>query len=64
MRLSYRDGDRNDIVVSAEAVSLGTELLIGLLVPAIQAVVPLVEQSAGKLPAPTTPISAPPPPKK
>lgn len=36
VRLSYRGGDGNDIVLSAEATDPATCLLIGLLLPAIQ----------------------------
>ena len=84
LRISYRGGDGNDVVLSAENTDPATALLIGLLVPAIQQVittptveqtrehillarqvgVPVVEETESKLPAPTTPISAPPPPTK
>lgn len=84
LRISYRGGDGNDVVLSAENTDPATALLIGLLVPAIQQViatptveqtrehillarqvgVPVLEETASKLPAPTTPISTPPPPTK
>lgn len=39
LRISYRGGDGNDVVLSAENTDPATALLIGLLVPAIQQVV-------------------------
>lgn len=73
LRLSYRGGDGNDLVLSAEQTDPATCLLL----PAVQKVreaaaridklpgsLGAVVETEGKLPAPTTPISAPPPPKK
>lgn len=60
LRLSYRGGDGNDIVLTAETVNLA----IALLLPAVQRIADEVDEAATKLPPPTTPISAPPPPPK